>query len=346
MRYSNELKVGLAIIIAAIIFILGIRFFQDIPLFSGTYELQTRFTDAQGLIAGSAVNVSGVRVGAVEEVQLTPEMNAVLVRFHVDSGVDIPEGSYTQVSGIQALGGVRMEVVAGPVTNPPIEPGSLVPSREESVLSGLTDRAPALLNQLDSLMASTNVFVGGLSAAQVNSTMRQADAAFAEIGSTVDQVGGQASATVNELNRLLQDSNSDLRLTLASLREATTSLNTMVAGERERIGRILLQVEGFSGSLNQLATDNQDTLAAAIQNLNSVLVRLDRSLATLDTTGVALDRIINKIDQGEGTVGLMINDPRLYNELVNTATTMNAVLQDLQANPGRYLRELRLVDIF
>ena len=73
MNYSNELKVGIAIVVSLLIFFLGSRFFEDIPLFKRTYTLNTEFSDARGMITGNAVRISGVKVGSVLEVALDRE---------------------------------------------------------------------------------------------------------------------------------------------------------------------------------------------------------------------------------------------------------------------------------
>ena len=341
MRYSNELKVGLSIIIAAIILIIGIRYFEDLPIFAGTYELRTQFDDAQGLIRGSTVQVSGVRVGAVDEVQLTPDMKAVAVRFHLDEGVQVPQGSYASISGFQTFGGVRLEIVPGPATNPAVEPGGMIPGRSGGILGNLTDRAPELIDRVDTLLLNA-----GLAFEGINPAINQADRTFLDISNNVNRIGAQASGAVAQLDQLLRSSNADLSTSLAGLREASTSLNRLVQAEQVRVSQILTNLEGLTGGLNTFSEENSDSLAMAVQNLNMVMTRLNRNLAALETTSTNLDRIIARIDRGEGTIGLLINDPALYNELVGTTRSMNELLEDLQANPRRYLKELQLVDIF
>ncbi len=77
-----------------------------------------------------------------------------------------------------------------------------------------------------------------------------------------------------------------------------------------------------------------------------MLGRVDRSLEQLESTTTTLDSIVGKIDRGEGTVGLLINDPRLYHRMDSTVNSMNQLLVDLKENPVRYMRALRLVDLF
>jgi phospholipid/cholesterol/gamma-HCH transport system substrate-binding protein len=84
----------------------------------------------------------------------------------------------------------------------------------------------------------------------------------------------------------------------------------------------------------------------AVEQFNRVLDRLNQNLASLERTTAGLDAIIGKIDRGEGTLGLLVNDPTLYHRLDSTVTSMNELLIDLKENPVRYFRALRLVDLF
>ncbi len=52
MKYSNELKVGIALVLTTLIFYIGFRFLQDLPFFKGTTEFFTTFDDAGGLVSG------------------------------------------------------------------------------------------------------------------------------------------------------------------------------------------------------------------------------------------------------------------------------------------------------
>ena len=76
------------------------------------------------------------------------------------------------------------------------------------------------------------------------------------------------------------------------------------------------------------------------------LDRLDRTLASLESTTAGIDAIVSKIEQGEGTLGLLVNDPSLYHQLDSTLTTLNRILLDFERDPKRYLKDLKLVDVF
>lgn len=324
MTYTKEIKVGLTLVISTVVLILGVRYFEDLPLFRGTYSLYTTFEDASGILPGNPVRINGVNVGTVDDVRLDPEAGGVLVQFHIDAGIAVPEGSYTEIGGIAALNSLYLAVHLGPPGNPRIEEGGYVPSlRAANILGQLTDRAPALMGSVDTLLISAN-------------------------------------RTLAHASALIEGSDQDVAQTLAAFRGTAVSLNELLRAEQQRIATILANAEAFStelgtlsadlgvvsGELRVFAEEDSDTLRQAVRTLNRALLRLDRNLDRLELTVAQLDEILGKIDRGEGTLGLLVNDPSLYYRLDSTLTNLNTILTGFEENPGRYLRELQLIDIF
>ena len=311
MKYDSELKVGLTIIAAVVVFIFGFRFFSDLPLFRGTYELHTRLDEAGGLTSGNPVHISGVRVGSVKEVALAENQSGVEVRFRIDEDVTVPEGSTARVSGFGALGAVQLAIVPGPPTGAPLEPGGLVPAQpQRDVLEDLRSRTPQLLARTDSLLVTANA------------AMRAANQTFEGAGA------------------LLNDSRSDLRQTLAAVRQSTQTLNRVLVAQESRLADVLenaaVTTENTAVASEGLRTfftaGNADSLKTAVARMNSAMRRLDALTA--------------RIERGEGTLGRLATDSTLYVRLDSTATRLSFVLEDFQQNPGRYLDELTLVEIF
>lgn len=310
MKYSNEVKVGLSIVVAALVFYFGLRYMQDIPLFRGSYVLETRFADASGLGPGNPVRVNGVNVGTVESVTLDPEARRARVRFRVDNSVEIPEGTTASVSGVSALGGVRLTLTLGSPDNPRIPPGGFVPSPpEEDVLAQLSDRVPVLAARTDSLLRSAN-------------------------------------RTLEEAQTLFDSPSSDVQATLASIRTSADALNQILRAEREQLSQVIANTEALTGELNTLVATNSDSLSATVQRVNRVLDQTERNLVVLQRTSTHLDRLLRKINDGEGTLGRLVNDPDLYLRLDSAATRFNVILDDFQQNPGRYLKDMTLVRVF
>ncbi|PSQ97099.1 MAG: MCE family protein [Bacteroidetes bacterium SW_9_63_38] len=310
MQYSNELKVGAAIVIAVFVAFAGIRFFQDVPLFGSSYTLYAEFDNANGLVSGNPVRMKGVKVGSVEGVRLNPETQTVRVRMTLERGPHVPKGSQATVSGISALGGVYVNILPGPTGNPQLASGATLQSPEStSAISQLKSRAPALAGKADSVLAGANT-------------------------------------TIAVLNRLLQDPDSDLRRTLSSLRKMSGDLSDLTGSEKSTLRTLIRNLEGVSSDLETFTGENSDSLDLAVRRLNSSLDRLNKSLASFQNTSAKLDRIATKLNQGEGTAGRLINDPSLYMKLDSAATQTNRLLLDFQDDPARYLEDMTLVKVF
>ncbi|NBB73533.1 MAG: MCE family protein [Bacteroidetes bacterium] len=310
MKYSNEVKVGLSLVLAALVFYFGIRYMQNIPLFQGSYVLETSFADASGLGTGNPVRVNGVNVGTVESVTLDPQARRARVRFRVDKSVQIPEGSTASISGVSALGGVRLSISLGAPDNAPIPPGGFVPSPpEEDILAQLSDQAPVLAARTDSLLRSAN-------------------------------------QTLEDAQTLFKSPDSGVQTTLSSIRGSADALSTLLREDLEQLNEVVANTELLTEELGALVRDNRDSLNATVDNVNRVLSQTERNLVVLERTSTNLDRIIQKIDEGEGTIGRLVNDPSLYVRLDSAATRLNTILDDFQQQPGRYLKDMTLVRVF
>ncbi len=309
MKYGNELKVGLALVLSALIFYIGFRYLEDLPFFKGTTEFFTTFDDAGGLVSGNAVRINGVVVGAVDEVRLPPGDNRARVRFHLDRDIVLPHGSTTSIGGVGALGVVRMTITLGADTTS-YQEGATIPRREETGMGALTDVLGApLANQIDSMLTG-------------------------------------ATATLGAARTLMAGSQDELRQTLVAVQGSAVALNSLLRSEQDRLSGVLDGVAELTDNLNAFTGENGDSLRTITQRLSQSLNRLDRMLASLESSTAGINTIIGKIEQGEGTLGLLINDPSLYHQLDSTLTTLNRILLDFEQNPKRYLKDLKLVDVF
>lgn len=310
MQYSNELKVGAAIVLAVVAIFVGIRFFQNVPLFRSSYTLYAEFDDANGLVAGNPVRMKGVSLGSVERVHLDPESQTVRVRMKLNRDPNIPKGSHAKISGFSALGGVHVSIIPGPRENPQLSAGTtLTPPETTSSLSRLTERAPALATKADSVLTNTN-------------------------------------KTVAALSNQFRNPNSDLRRTLASVQQITNDLESVTEAEKKTIRALLQNLRAVSSDLKVFMAENGDSLDVAVHRLNQSLNRLNRSLASFEQTSATLDTITTKLNQGTGTAGRLLNDPGLYMKMDSAAAQTNSILQDFRDDPGQYLDELTLVKVF
>jgi len=310
VKFSNEIKVGLTIIAATVVFILGVRYFEDLPLFDSTYDLVTEFDDAGGLISGNIVRVNGVAVGSVNKVAISPETGKVAVQFHVHADLPVTEGSYAQVAGFDALGVVRLDLFLGDPSAARIEEFGLVDGRGTGdIIGDLSNRAPELVDQVDRVLAGLE-------------------------------------STLTETSSMLSEPGSDFRMAMNSVQGSVQALEDILTAEKERISQILSNVDSLTaGAVGAIGKDGEN-LTQLTDNLNGTLNSIDESLSRFGETSEKLNEILDKLNQGDGTLGMLINDPSMYEKLDSTLNGINNLVADFQNNPAKYLKEMKLVDLF
>ncbi len=317
MKFSKELKVGFTIVLALILFIFGVRYMQDIPIFSGTFELYSNFPDAGGLLTGNPVRVNGVDVGKVESVRLDPVTRLVQVRYHVDTELCVPRGSYAVIDGIAALQNLYLRLEIQGAETDCVEEGSLIPGQEEKGLSSLLGEAPAYVQRADSILLSTQQALTG-----ANRVFEGADV-------------------------LINGANVDLRQTLGQFRETAASLDRVIRGQEQRLGAVMANIDTITADVSRFSRKGSiDSVAVAIENLNRLLRRLETDTQALGRSVGVVDSLVAGIGEGRGNLGMLLSDSTLYGRIDTSLSNINAILEDFKRNPGKYLRHVDIIDVF
>ena len=64
---------------------------------------------------------------------------------------------------------------------------------------------------------------------------------------------------------------------------------------------------------------------------------LERLTSRLDSLRATLQSVSGKVDRGDGSLGKLVNDPKLYDEAKATVTELKALIADIKANPKKYV---------
>ena len=121
-----------------------------------------------------------------------------------------------------------------------------------------------------------------------------------------------------------------------NLDQLLTELSAMTREQRNTISRL---TESLAKSAEGL-----ESASAAGPDVARVIARADSATATLTTTADNLDAaatslrsVLERMDAGEGTLGLLSTDRALYDNLNGVAESLHSLLDDLQAHPNKYI---------
>jgi phospholipid/cholesterol/gamma-HCH transport system substrate-binding protein len=136
----------------------------------------------------------------------------------------------------------------------------------------------------------------------------------------------------------LQQVIANINRTTASLVVSSASLQGMLNEQTGAIAQSMGNLSSFTKNLsdnNQKITNSLASLEKATNNFASADVpgTVDRLKASINS----LNNILEKVNSQDGSLGKLMNDKTLYNNLINTVRSANILLDDLRVHPKRYV---------
>ena len=296
---KKEIKIALVAIAAIVILFFGMNFLKGISLFSEKNVYYARFSNINGLTANNPIFANGYQVGLVKDIQFDYSgQGDIIVAFSLNDKMHLPVGTAAAIES-DFMGNVRMNLVL-PTTNTPL------PTGEGSGMG--------LLHKGDTIPGS-----------QAEGLMARAAALLP----AVEQMLPKLDSILMSVNTLLADPSIARTLhhaehITADLTNSTRQLNTLMANLNRQVPALMTKADGVLDNTQQL-THN---LAAV--DIDATMQKVDRTLANVEATA-------KQLSQPNGTLGLLMNDPSLYNRLNGTLNSAEMLLNDVREHPKRYI---------
>ncbi len=309
-RYK-PIIIGASFILAIVIFIWGFNFLKGTGLFNKEIIYYASYARVNGLIKANPVVVNGLRVGQVKNVYFNPDMSGnIMVSMMLSTDLPIPSNTTARIFSSDLMGSKAIELVLGDSKVPIKKGDTLRSSVEGGLMAEVNAQMAPIKNKAEDLMTSIDTLV------------------------TAFQLIFNESARKN-----LSESFLNIEKTLANLQSATSNIDTLVVEESSRISAILINFDSLTFTLNE----NRDDFTRIIKNFRSISDSLaDVEIpATFDRINSALadvETILEKVNSGHGTIGMLMNDDSLYLELNRSATALDSLINDVKNNPKRYVR--------
>ena len=196
--------------------------------------------------------------------------------------------------------------------------------------------SPEIIAPGDTLLTGIEASLMDEVNAQVQPIKMKAENLLASIDSLV--VAFRTVFNENARDNLKESFNS-IKNTFYNLESTTSNLDSLVITERSNISSILQNVD----SLTYTLSNNREEIATIITNfktLSDSLAKTDipATLGKADVAIAQLNSILTKINEGQGTVGMLVHNDSLYIELDRSAAELNLLLKDIRENPKRYVK--------
>ncbi len=295
-------QLGLFSVCGVVLFGVLIILAGELRLFADTYELKARFPSVEGLMKNDLVTLGGVEIGRVHAMEVVDQH--VELRLEIDKNVLVRADSVASIRMLSLFGGKTVALTIGSPDARFLRPGEEVATAEGFGVDLIMEQFAEAVSDAREFLVSVN--------------------------ENQDKV-------LNKIYAMLEENESDLRETVTAFHDAAESVRDAAPKLDEFLDsatEIARRIEAGDGTMGKLLAsddvymdirDLAGTLQSAAETADRILrdnePDIREAVASLADAGRSLnetlDRVASlarKIDEGEGTLGLAVNDPALYEE--------------------------------
>ena len=288
-------SVGLVVILAVVVLVFGIFFLNEKDPRETFNTFHLKFTQVSTLVLDDPVKINGVKLGKVENIELSGHRVVVTIRLRTD--VRIPKDSEIRVQNIGIMGERQIGIILGDEEKY-FAPGDTIDGQFDAGIAEALGLAGEVCD-------STKVLLESVKAA-LNGTISNP-----EFQDRFKTLLDKAENLEDRLMGLVQNTDPQLKRTLAGLNEATGKVNKLVDGVQQPIDSLFANTDKVVGNANNL-----------IGELEGVTKHLDELVGQVQA----------KTQSKDNTVGLLLNDKTLHDDLVKTVHSADSlfriILQD------------------
>lgn len=302
--FSREVKIGASVLVALLALVFGINYLKGVNIFKAANYYYASYTNVAGLAQSAPVTLNGYKVGLVREVAYEYDNPGhVRVELSLDRQLRLPEGTAAAIV-TDMLGTSTIELRMGTSPNY-IEVGQKLQAIEGS---GLMDKVST------------------------------------ELMPTIIQIAPHIDSLVVALTAIaadpaLQSSVKRLDVIMANLEKSTTQLDRAMGAMpsiMNNANATMANVKEISANISQVS----QALAVLSDDLKNM--PLDSTLTHLNNITANLDEATEKLNSSNSSLGLLLNDPGLYNNINNSAAHIDSILIDLKKQPKRYIPSIKI----
>lgn len=310
MKVSREFKVGLVAVIAIVLLYWGFNYLKGQNIFEDQRVFYGVYSRVDGLTAARPIVINGYQVGQVEQVYFHPDGSGrLMVKFQMSSDFPIAKNTIASIQSTDLLGEKSIEFILGNSSQQAENGDTLVSNIKLTLTEEVNQQVAPLKSKAENLFASMDTVLTLVSGFLNDETQNN----FMETFNSIRRSFQQLENTVQSLDYTLDETKGNVILSVQNITDVTASLSE----NSDKLGNTIKNLSTISDSLAQ--------------------VRFVETFESLERALSATDAVMQKIDNGEGSLGLLVNDPELYNNLEDASKQLDLLLLDIKYNPKRYI---------
>lgn len=308
MRLSKEIKIAVLVLACLLLVVYGYYYLRGYNLFKTQSKYYAKYSNVEGLIIGSPIQVSGFTVGKVSDIFFDPgQVGQVIVELQIDNpNIQVTKESIAKISSLDLLG-------------------------SKCVALDLSKQGAAL-EKGDTLLSATELSLKDEVNMQVLPLKTKVESLLSQFDSTFQAVQGIFDKTMQE------NISTRLNNTFVSLENIAHVTDVMMVTNAQKMNNTMTNMESITENLK----GNNEKLGRIMQNtanITDTLVRLNitHTFQRVDSVITNFSALMARIQKGEGSAGKLLKDEALYNNLDQATLELDRLLEDMRVNPKRYV---------
>ncbi|GGH05570.1 MlaD family protein [Mucilaginibacter phyllosphaerae] len=304
MKISNETKIGALTAVAITILVLGYSFLKGNDVFSGSNKFYAIYGSVEGLTVSKPVLVNGFQIGRISKMQLQGD-GRTIVEFKVDKKYNVPDNTLAKLESTDLLGGKAVVFELGNSMKYADDQDTLRADIQGSLAESLQPiqrKAEVLITKVDSALGAINKIMNPTFQKNVDRSFASIANSLQTLESTTKKIDAIVGAQSTHINGIMTNAEA----VSGNLRTSTAKLNGIS--------------ENFERFSNDLANSN---IKQTMENANKATADLQATMAKINST--------------QGSLGLLMNDTKMYDNLNAASGNLNNLFLDIKAHPSRYV---------
>lgn len=296
---KREVKIGVFAVAMILAAWAGIRFLKGFDIFGRNTVYYAAYDQIAGVQAASPVQMQGVKIGTVTGITLDPRRSdKVILQLTIKRQYLIPEDSEAKIISSSLMGAKAIEIIYG--------------ASSEYLEAGDTLRSGRDRDLMDMAGSELDFFKQKFS-----------------------RIADDLSRTLDNVNLLLEENAANISGTLGNLNSVSGDVAELLETEKEHLHSAVQNLSAFADMLGENAP-RVDSIVGSLNEVTAQLAEADFA-RRLSESVATLDNLLGRIESGDGSLGLLLNDRALYDSLTMASGNLASLLADLQQYPGRYV---------
>jgi phospholipid/cholesterol/gamma-HCH transport system substrate-binding protein len=307
---KRQIIIGFIFLASIALLYWGINFLKGLDVFSSQRAYYAEYDNVSGLLVASPVTISGYKVGQVTNIAFKEDQpGRLVVKFIVTEDVFIPENTVARIESADLLGSKAIVLHLGDSRTEVKSGAYMIGEMETSLKDEVSLQMLPLKTKVESLLSS------------FDSALVVVQYIFSE-------------NTRDNLTKTFES----IRYTIASLERASSTVDTLLRTQQHKMGNIVSNVEAITLNIK----NNNEDISNIINNFSKLsdtllMSNIQSTFDNASKTMEDLSEITRKINQGEGSMGLLLESDSIYIKLDKASKELELLLEDMRLNPDRYI---------